>query len=77
MKNADRLWVWLTQYRDGSVGTVGALIPGLGTTPLVSRDEQFARERLGPLAMSHATKSGQRVWLRCYHGFTDEQDLTP
>lgn len=74
-KTADRLWAWLTEYPDKTIGTVGAMMPGLGMVPLVTRDERLAFSVFHALARKHKESTGQRVWLRCYHNFTDEAEV--
>ncbi len=66
MNMAEELWAWVTEYPDGSIGLIAAVVPGLpGLTPLIGRSETAIRafERL---ARAHGTASGQKVWLRRY-----------
>jgi hypothetical protein len=71
---ADELWVWVTEYPDGSIGTVGGIIPGMSMVPLMGRSEHHVR-RLEYVANSHAIGTGQRVWLRRYAKAEDFPDL--
>lgn len=71
----EKLWVWMTVYPDGTTGTVGAVMPGIGNTSLTTRREDMARGFMRTLAGLHAKATGQRVWLRCYHDFTDEEPI--
>jgi hypothetical protein len=67
----EQLWAWVSRYPDGSIGTVGARMPGMaGFVPLVMRSRETA-EQLRAIARAHAEASGQRVWLREYTGFID------
>jgi hypothetical protein len=73
---ADELWVWVTEYPDKSVGTVGGIVPGMGMMPLMGRSEPHVR-RLEYIANSHAIATGQRVWLRKYAVVADYPDMVP
>lgn len=69
---AEDLWVWVTRYPDGSVGTISAWVPSLKQhAVLVARDENIAKILFGPLAQSHGQASGQEVWLRRYRMVED------
>jgi hypothetical protein len=71
MNKAEELWAWVTEYPDGSVGTIAVAVPSLpGLTPLITRDEEAIR-RLEPLARLHGKVAGQRVWLRRYRMVED------
>jgi hypothetical protein len=72
-ETADQLWVWMTEYPDGTIGTVGAFTPRMGHIQLSARSLEIA-EKMRPLAQSHAMQSGQRVWLRRYRM---DEDLGP
>lgn len=65
MEMADSLWAWVSEYPDGSIGCVGALLPGMEHVPLITRSERTARQ-LERFAREHGEKTGQRVWLRRY-----------
>lgn len=69
------LWDWMTSYPDGSVGRVGVYLPGVGNTSLSTRIESIARGHFKDIAESHRASTGQRVWLRKWIKFEDEQDL--
>jgi hypothetical protein len=74
MKDANTLWAWITEYPDGSTGMVGAFIPEVGHTPLVSRSEEHIR-KMRPIAEAHARDTSQRVWLRRWDNFTDVEEI--
>jgi hypothetical protein len=66
MKNmGEDLWAWVTEYPDGSVGMIGAMVPGMEHVPLITRNREAARQ-LERFARQHGENSGQRVWLRHY-----------
>ena len=69
-KTAASLWAWMTEYPDGSYGTVGMGLPGLGMVPLIARSEEAIRN-LEPVARRHGKELGQRVWLRRYEAMED------
>lgn len=70
---AEKLWVWMTEYRDGTIGAVGAFTPRMGHIQLAARSLDIA-EKMRDLAQSYAKQSGQRVWLRRY---VMDEDLGP
>jgi hypothetical protein len=72
--SGQRQFSWMTEYPDGSTGAIGGLIPGLGHVPMHFRNRSTALQ-MKPLAESHRKLSGQRVWLRVWTSFTDEEDL--
>lgn len=56
------LWAWLVLERDGSEGIVAAVLPGVGTVPLVVATGRVA-ELMRPYAEVHARVSGRPVRL--------------
>lgn len=71
MNKAEELWAWMSEYPDGSVGTIGGSVPGMpGIVPLITRSEQAARQ-MEPIARLHGKAVGQRVWLRKYRMVED------
>ena len=69
-----KLWAWMTEEPGGKVSTVGAWTAETGHLPLIGRDEATIRSFL-PIAQAHRQRSGQRVWLRCWTAYTDEENL--
>ena len=64
--NADHeLWAWVTEDHNGRVSFVGTLVPGVGTTPLISHNVEMA-EQFETIAKDHGLALGQPVWLRRY-----------
>lgn len=70
------LYVWVSEYPDGSIGVVGGGFLGGGVVvPLVTRDPRVAYSFYRPWADMHKQETGQRVWLRKYTTFEDEADI--
>lgn len=67
------LWAWMTEYPDGTVGIVGAMI-GFTHTPLIGRNHKTILH-FKYVAEQHRIVSGQRVWLRRFHNYIDDEDL--
>lgn len=61
----DALWAWVTEDKDGRIHLVAVVLPGLGTTPLISHDRETVT-RTESLAKAHGAAMGQPVWLRRY-----------
>jgi hypothetical protein len=72
-REPESLWAWVSEYPDGSTGLVGAYVPTMGHTPLLSRSE-WAVRKFQPLAKAHAETTGQRVWLRRYTLAEDHEE---
>jgi len=58
----DTLYAFLSIDEQGRNGVVAEMIPGLGTTTLVSASPNVA-EKMKPLAQQIARKTGKRVGL--------------
>jgi hypothetical protein len=58
------LFAWLVKEADGSEGTIGVFVPGMGAgaVPLVVANEKMAAA-LEPYAWRHAEASGKPVRL--------------
>lgn len=69
------IWVWMSEYPDKTVGAIGAFVNNIGHVPLYTRSEEVARGAFKELAVSHRKASGQRVWLRRYVAWEDEEEL--
>jgi hypothetical protein len=65
----ESLWIWVSEYPDGSIVTVGGKI-GRENFALQSPKREIA-EKMRPLAQHHAATTGQRVWLREFTTFKD------
>jgi hypothetical protein len=70
----DQLWAWMTETPDGQHSTIGAELPGVGSLPLITR-HRATLEKFELIARRHRQKTGQRVWLRCWTAYSDEEDL--
>lgn len=66
------LWAWVTRCDDGSVSTVGFKVDNMHM-PLVNRRRETI-EKARPIAQAHATRTGQRVWLREFTSVIDHGD---
>ena len=68
-KDASSLWAWVSEYPDGSTGTISVSYQDK-EIPLICRSH-FAIEQFRRLARQHQETHGQRVWLRQYTKFID------
>jgi hypothetical protein len=59
----DTLYAFLSIDAEGRHGIVAEMIPGLGTTPLVTASPNVAEKKMKPLAQEVARKTGKRVGL--------------
>ena len=75
MSTLDTLYVWVSTYPDGTVGIIGAGIPGIGATPLVTRDARIALTMFRAFAENHKKATGQKCWLRRYTSYEDEAEI--
>jgi len=71
-KDASSLWAWVSEYPDGSIGTISVLYQDK-EIPLICRSH-FAIEKFRPLAVRYRETHGQRIWLRQYTKFIDHSD---
>jgi hypothetical protein len=60
--DGSRLYAWQVQEPDGRWSLVGAIVPGLGHMPLISRSSDIARKTAG-IARDHARQTNQELRL--------------
>lgn len=70
-KDMGEYWLWITRYPDGTLGTVGVLMPALGMMAQIGGRTREVAEGFRENARSHALRTGQPVWLRVYRSFED------
>lgn len=65
MTEFNELWAWVTEDKNGRIHLVGAGLPGIGMTPLISHNKE-AMLHMQHVAEEHGRAAEQPVWLRRY-----------